>query len=438
MEFYFFGCTANLKEGEILKQKVKKVVNNLKQKNLINEKQLNNLVFIMSCAVKGPTENRILSLIKNLKKEGKTIIVSGCLALAYPKRLEKEKVLIIGENFLNEKDLEQVILNKIKQKILKNNQLNEKIKKERLVLTGDFVEKIEINRGCLGNCSFCATKLAIPSFFSYKIKDIINLINESYKKGVKEILLTSQDCGAFGLDNGENLLQLIEKINNWYFSLRNKRKDFFIRIGMANPNFLGNIIDELLKEMSSPIFYKFLHIPVQSGNNELLEKMNRGYLIEEWLKIAKKIKKKKFSLATDIIVGYPGETEEQFKDSLKLFDLVEIDIVNISKFWPRPKTKAYLEWKKNKIDEKIIKDRVKLLNSKFEEKLKKINEKYLKENKETFVLLNEIDKQKNDLKGKTIHYKQVVLKENNLKLGELKKVKLLSFQHNTFFAQIIQ
>ena len=438
MKFLAFGCTANFKEAELLKKKVNRVVEKLKKEGKINNDLINNFVFITSCAVKGPTENKILRIANDLKKEGKKVVITSCLALAYPEKLKKQGFLLIGENFLDEKEIEKLLLGINKEKVLTNKEFKDE--KSRLELTGNKQEKIEINRGCLGNCSYCATKLAIPSFYSYKTEKIVDLIKKAYKKGVKEILLTSQDTGAFGLDNKENLLFLVKKINEWWFSLKNRRKDFFIRIGMMNPNFIKAFVDELLQEMEKGCFYRFIHLPIQSGSDKILKKMNRGYCVKEWLDIARKVKEKGFTLATDIIVAYPGEDEKDFKKSLELFDLVDIDVVNISKFWPRPKTKAYEEWKKFKIDDKIAKERAKKLKEKFEERLKKINEDYLKKHKTTSVLFNEYDEKRESLKGKDLYYKQIIVKtpKNKAKklIWNLKEVELESFEFNSFFGKI--
>ena len=439
---YNFGCTANFKEGEILENKVNKVLRELKEQGFDEIKNLN-LTIVNTCAVKGPTENKILRLIEDLAKKGNVVLVSGCLALAYPEKIKrlKEKyknIVAIGENFLNEEELKKVILNNAIN-ILTNK--NFKDEKNRLVLTGKEREIIEINRGCLGNCTYCATKLAIPGFYSYKSDDILNLIKEAYKKGTKEIFLTSQDTGAYGLDNKENILTLVKKINEWWKDA--EKKDLFIRIGMMNPNFVGKIMDELLEEMEKGPFYRFIHLPLQSGSDFILKKMNRGYTLKDWLKIAKKVKEKGFTLATDIIVAYPGESKEDFEKTLEVFDLVDIDVVNISKFWPRPKTKAFEEWKKSKIDERVAKERAKVLKEKFEKRLKEINAKYLEKNKKkpVKVLFNEYDKKYQSLKGKDLYYKQVVVKidENKAKnlLWKTKEVYLKDFSFNTFLAELI-
>ena len=382
-------------------------------------------------------------MIEDLAKKGNLVLVSGCLALAYPEKIENLKkkygnIIAIGENFLSEEELKKVILNKAVD-ILTNKAFKDK--KNRLILTGKEREIIEINRGCLGNCTYCATKLAIPGFYSYKSDEILSLIKEAYNRGAKEVFLTSQDTGAYGLDNRENILTLVRKINEWWGET--DKRDFFIRIGMMNPNFVGKIIDELLEEMERGPFYRFIHLPLQSGSDFILKKMNRGYTFKDWLKIAKKVKEKGFTLATDIIVAYPGESEENFEETLKVFDLVDVDVVNISKFWPRPKTKAFEEWKRDKIDEKTAKRRAKILKEKFEERLKEINTKYLEKNKKkpVKVLFNEYDKKYNSLKGKDLYYKQVVVKidENKAKnlLWKTKKVYLKDFSFNTFLAELI-
>ncbi|HIQ50447.1 MAG TPA: MiaB/RimO family radical SAM methylthiotransferase [Nautiliaceae bacterium] len=436
MQFFNFGCSANQKEGELFKSILEDLIKELEEENFEEIKVLKDkLVVINSCTVKGPTESKILDLIKKEKEKDKIVLVFGCLALAYPEKIRNLNVLAIGENFLDKERLRQILLNKSID-ILTNKNFKD-LQGNRLRLTGNKREIIEINRGCLGNCSFCATKLAIPGFYSYKSEEIVNLIKKAYEKGSKEIYLTSQDTGAYGLDNKENLLILIERINKWWDSLEVKREDFFIRIGMMNPNFLKKIINDLLSEMEKGPFYRFIHLPVQSGSNYILEKMNRGYTVEDWLYLAKKIKKKKFTLATDIIVAYPGEKEEDFKETLDLLDKIDIDIINISRFWPRPKTKAYEEWKKDKISDLESKNRAKILKSKFEEKLLEINKKYLEENKKDKVLINEYDENYKSLKGKDLYYKQIVIKNTEKSLiWKLLDVELINFEHNTFFATI--
>jgi len=436
VQFFNFGCSANQKEGEVFKTILEETIKELEEENFEEISLLEDkLVVINSCTVKGPTENKILDLIKKEKEKGNFVLVLGCLALAYPEKVKELKVSAIGENFLDKERLKQILLNKSVE-ILTNKDFKD-IKRKRLTLTGKEREIIEINRGCLGNCSFCATKLAIPGFYSYKSDKIVNLIKEAYKRGTKEIYLTSQDTGAYGLDNKENLLILIKKINEWWSSLENKREDFFIRVGMMNPNFLKKIIDPLLEEIKKGPFYRFIHLPVQSGSNFILKKMNRGYSVEDWLYLAKKIKKEGFTLATDIIVAYPGEKEEDFKETLNLLDEVDIDVINISRFWPRPRTKAYEEWKKERINDLESKRRAKLLKQKFEERLKEINKEYLEKNRDEKVLINEYDENYKTLKGKDLYYKQIVIKEEDKGLiWKLVNVELLGFEYNTFFAKI--
>ncbi len=444
MDFLCFGCTANFKEKELLENKVKKIAKELLKNKKVNKKDLSNIVFLVSCAVKSPTENKIIKIAEKLREKGKKVIITGCLALAYPEKLKNKGFNLIGENFLDEKELKELIIKTIGDTNFNHVLTNKKFKdekKERLTTTGKEREIIEVSRGCLGCCSYCITKKAIPSFYSYSIRDIIKIIDKVYKKGKKEILLTAQDLGAFGLDNKENIVDLIKKINEWWFQLKNRRKNFFIRIGMMNANFIKENIEEILEEIEKGPFYKFIHLPLQSGSNEILKKMKRKYSVEEWIKTAKTINKYGFTLATDIIVGYPGEKEEDFNESLKIVEKVDISVLNISKFWPRPKTEAYLEWKKEKIDDKIIKERVKMLKNKFEEKLEKINRKYLKKqmDKEIRVLFNEYDEKRKSLKGKDEYYKQIIIKEDksqrNLKelLWEVKKVKLVNCHLNNFF-----
>jgi tRNA A37 methylthiotransferase MiaB len=118
--------------------------------------------------------------------------------------------------------------------------------------------------------------------------------------------------------------------------------NFMVRVGMMNPNHALRILDKLIDAFALPKIYKFIHLPVQSGNNFVLEDMKRQYHIEDFVHILKKFKKKipEMTVSTDIIVGYPTEKEEFFLDSINMIKEVKPDVLNISKFWPRPHTEA--------------------------------------------------------------------------------------------------
>jgi threonylcarbamoyladenosine tRNA methylthiotransferase CDKAL1 len=117
---------------------------------------------------------------------------------------------------------------------------------------------------------------------------------------------------------------------------------FLIRVGMMTPNHAHSIVDDLIEAMRSEKIYKFLHVPVQSGNDEVLERMRRRYTVDDFREVVARFREvfPLLSLSTDIICGFPGEDKEQFADSVELVEDIQPDTLNISRFWPRPGTKA--------------------------------------------------------------------------------------------------
>jgi MiaB/RimO family radical SAM methylthiotransferase len=117
---------------------------------------------------------------------------------------------------------------------------------------------------------------------------------------------------------------------------------FYIRVGMMTPNQALEILDDLIEAYRSPRVFKFLHLPVQSGSDEILRRMRRRYTVEEFKHIVSQFRGKhpELTLSTDIICGFPGETEEEFQETLRLLEVVKPDVLNISRFWPRPGTEA--------------------------------------------------------------------------------------------------
>ena len=179
------------------------------------------------------------------------------------------------------------------------------------------------------------------------------------------------------------------------------------------------ILNKLIKAYKSDKIFKFLHIPVQSGNNEVLKAMNRYYRIEDFKKIIKAFRKTfpRITISTDIICGFPGETEKQFNDSLKLIKETKPSVLNISRFWSRPGTKAE---KLKQIPGWIIKERSRALTKLFHEIALEQNRKWI--NWKGAVLIDEKGKN-NTWVGRNLSYKPVIIKGNH-KLGDIVKVKI--------------
>jgi len=209
----------------------------------------------------------------------------------------------------------------------------------------------QISEGCLGNCSYCKTKLAKGDLVSFDMDKIVKSIESDLQQGANEVWITSQDCASYGVDKYGNskLVELLERI------LKLKHR-FKLRLGMMNLDGLSSILDDMIEVYKNKKMYKFLHIPIQSGSDKILKDMNRGYKISEVKEIVNKFRKEfpDITIATDIIVGYPTEGDKEFKDSLEFVESVKPDVFNLSKFSKHKGTKA---WKLKELSGEVISKR---------------------------------------------------------------------------------
>jgi len=290
------------------------------------------LLIVNTCIVKGPTENRVLRKLEDLQKAGKRVVIAGCMPEAYPhltKRFPGFAVLgvnsfdvveVIGEYLAEGKasktggDVEKVLPKKIRY--------------------NRFVDIVPLSKGCLGSCNYCSVKLARGNLSSYNPESLLDEIRGSVKNGAKEVWLTSQDNGCYGFDIGTNLVELLRAVVEI-------PGDFRVRVGMMNPQHIGDFLDDLVEVYKSQKIFKFLHIPVQSGSDKVLKEMGRGYTTKEFLRIASRFREAmELTVSTDIIVGFPTETEKDFQETVQLLTRAQPDFLNLSKYWPRKKTKA--------------------------------------------------------------------------------------------------
>jgi MiaB-like tRNA modifying enzyme len=211
------------------------------------------------------------------------------------------------------------------------------------------VQAIAICSGCLGSCAYCATKLAKGKLKSYSIAEIVAAVKKAVENGAKKILLTAQDTGVYGQDIGTNLPELLKAIVEI-------PRNFELRLGMMNPKCALKFAGELIEIYKSPKIIKFIHVPVQAGSNAVLKKMNRDYTVEDFEKLVAKLRKgiPQLVFSTDVICGFPEETEEQFGETIALIKRVKPDVLNISKFYPRPGTAAM---KLKLLHTRIVKER---------------------------------------------------------------------------------
>jgi len=221
----------------------------------------------------------------------------------------------------------------------------------------------------MSECTFCQTKLAKGDLTSYRLGDIVRQVQTEIKEGCKEVWLTSTDNGCYGFDIGTDLPTLVNAVSEI-------PEDFMIRVGMMNPMYMPRIKQNLIESYDNDKVFKFLHIPVQSGSNKVLNDMKRGHTSETFREIVKKVKERfeNFTISTDIIVGFPSETEEDFQKTIALLDETKPDVVNLSKYSARPGTDA-AELKQ--LDAAEVKRRSKIIFEQINKISLKSNEKWI-------------------------------------------------------------
>lgn len=404
-----YGCAANKADSNIMRSLL------LNRGHTIADTIDNaDIVILNTCTVRGETERKIVKRIRELeelRKERKfKLIISGCMVKAQPALISSitKDASLVAPQFTEE--IVEVV--ESKEKIIKIN--GEHIQRKILPTYIEGLQyTVPIAEGCLGNCSYCIVKIARGKLRSFKLNQIVNAVKNAVAQGAKEIRLTAQDTAAYGCDIGTTLPELISKITEI-------PGDFMIRIGMMTPNNALRILDELIEVYENEKVYKFLHLPLQSGDNRILKLMNRKYSVEEFKEIVYKFRGKypELFLATDVIVGFPTESEEAFNNTCKVIMETQPDKIHISRFSPRPHTKAAAM---PQILEPIKKKRSKIMTQlSFQIGLER-NMKLIGKTRRALPL--ERGKYES-VKARLRNYKIVVIKEPKIKLGEWVKIKI--------------
>ncbi len=325
-----YGCSANTADTETITGILTQT------KHQITNETDADIIIYNTCAVKGPTENRIINTIKQTPKTKKIIII-GCLPKISLERLQNETQFngIAGPSI--GKDIIELVNRVANGEKVSNLQTPEE--KPQLTLpkinTNPAISILPINFGCLGSCSYCCVVFARGKLRSYTIPEIIQRVKTDLAIGIREFWVTSQDTAAYGREIGTNLAQLLQAIGE-------VEGDFKVRVGMMTPNMISDMQTDLIETYKSPKIFKFLHFPIQSGDDQVLKKMRRFYTAAEFKKSVAAFRAAfpNLTLATDVIVGFPGETDQAFENTLQLLRDVKPDVTNVSKFFARPKTAA--------------------------------------------------------------------------------------------------
>jgi MiaB-like tRNA modifying enzyme len=324
-----YGCAANNADTNLMRNII------LSRHEIVGDPWKADAIIINTCTVRGETERKIIKRIRELedirRKIGGKLIVAGCMAKAQP-------ALVLNAapeaSLISPQRVSEIL------EVLESNAREIRItgygaKSLEGAVKGGLTVTIPIAEGCLGNCSYCIVKLARGGLKSYSIEEIKRVVRRTVEEGAREIRLTAQDTAAYGMDIGTNLAKLLREILEI-------PGGYIIRIGMMTPNNALKIIDDLMEIYEDERVYKFIHIPLQSGDDEILKLMNRRYSVEDYKAIVRKFRSKypMGFITTDIISGFPTESEEAHKRTIKVIEETKPDKVNVAKYSPRPHTKA--------------------------------------------------------------------------------------------------
>jgi threonylcarbamoyladenosine tRNA methylthiotransferase CDKAL1 len=346
-----YGCSANKADSEII---MGQLIHSGYE--IATDEKESSVNMIVTCSVKDATEHKMLNKIEAMSKSAKPVVVAGCLPKANRERIE---TLFPSASLLGPHSLETAVdvvssaISGNKRVSLEDSSSN-KIDIPR-VRFNPVISIVQIATGCISECTFCQTKLSKGWLRSYRIGDIIRQIKHDVAEGCKEIWLTSTDNGCYGRDIQCNLVDLLKaccKIEGI----------FKIRVGMMNPMHLTNILQDLVDVYrNNDQIFKFIHLPVQSGSDSVLRKMKRGHTVTSYRNIVRVFRQQipGITIATDIIVGFPSETDEDFDKTLALIKETQPDVVHSSKYSARAKTKAALL---KQIDSAKIKERTEKLH----------------------------------------------------------------------------
>ena len=431
-----YGCQMNFADSEVVLSILKK---NEYQK--CENAAESDLILINTCSIREKAElniRRKLNTYKKLKKKKKTKIgVLGCMAERLKKKfLEEEKILdlVVGPdsyrdipNLLNKVDNKEKAINVKLSKF----ETYEKIIPER-INSNKISAFVSITRGCDNMCTFCVVPFTRGRERSRDPKSILNEIHLLDKKGFKEITLLGQNVDSYlwyggGLKKDYSKATSLQKktslrFNNLLEIIAQEKPKMRIRFSTSNPQDMSDEVIEVISKY--PNICRHIHLPVQSGSNKILKKMNRLHTREEYLVLINKIKTKipDCSISHDIIAGFPSENDKDHLDTLNLMESVKYEYGYMFKYSERPGTMAQkkftdnvpLEIKNLRLKEIILKQNK---HSLFR------NQQFL--NKIVCVLIEKESKKSNEYwSGRTTQNTVVVFPKQNFSPGDFVDVRI--------------
>jgi len=316
-----YGCTSNRGESAAIERALRAGGH-----HAVDGPAAADVAILNTCTVVEKTERNMLRRAQELDEETPAdLVVTGCMALAQGDAFREAGV-----------DAEILHWDEVPEYVL-NGECPTVTPDVEPVLDG-VVGILPIARGCMSDCSYCITKQATGKIDSPSVADNVEKARALVHAGAKELRITGQDTGVYGWDRGERELHvLLERI------CEEIDGEFRVRVGMANPKGVHGIREDLAAVFAEQDkLYNFLHVPVQSGSDDVLGDMRRQHTVDEYVEVVETFDEylEEWTLSTDFVVGFPTETDHDHAQSLALLRETRPEKVNVTRFSKRPGTDA--------------------------------------------------------------------------------------------------
>ena len=427
-----FGCQMNEYDSNRIFHSVKKIGFEK------TEDQKNADCFLLNtCHIRDKAKEKVYHEIGRVKKIYKNklkpiVVVAGCVAQAENEEMLKREPyidIVIGPQSYHK--INNVLDNYVSKKQREETEFD-------TISKFDFFDKIEnksnkvsafltIQEGCDKFCHFCVVPFTRGPEYSRSFHKILSEVESLIKNGAKEITLLGQNVNAYSYIENSKEYKLSDLINQLEKYSELER----IRYTTSHPRDMTEDLIDCYKNNKK--LMPLVHLPIQSGSDKILKLMNRKHTVEEYVLTYEKLKKIKPSIefSSDFIISYPGESEQDFNQTLQLVNKIKFINSYSFIFSPRPGTKAAnLEL----IDEKISKERLKIIQKHLFENQKNINKSL--ENKSVDVLVENKIKGQTKLFGRNKYMNSVIFEGEENSIGKIAKVKILDSNQNTLFGKI--
>lgn len=351
--FKTFGCRTNIFDTQVM-------IENLQSYFLVNNEDEADIIVINSCTVTNGADRDVRDYISKVQKLNKKIFFTGCALDSVGKVAFDNKKIFGAFGHSSKENIESLL--KIQNRFFIENDLSHKDS----TIVSDFTNKIrgfiKVQEGCNFKCSYCIIPQVRGKSRSYDRDKILSQVQKLVDNGVSEVVLSGTNLGSYGKDNKDTLAQLIIAISKISGIKR-------IRLGSLEPS---QIKDDFLEILDSGFLERHLHIAIQHTNDMMLRAMNRINRFDKDLKLFEDIAKRGFAIGSDFIVGFPGESEEIFDDTIKKIKMLPLTHIHTFIYSPRNNTMAAgfkIDVSKGKAKERLhrIKDIVSSKNKVFRE-----------------------------------------------------------------------